>query len=269
MSVRNPIEGEYSVSIGGPGPRTPKEQDKTIDEDELMRKLEEKVSALIDEKLSDLDFGQVVRNILETDKQSQNTVADTMRIHITETQQYNSKIFEVQSAATGDGVYNCYEQRLDATEWADTAGDDKLDDKDAVSVEVLNLLENDPVSSYTPALGKYDRIRAWLINDDEGNSRWAGVPLVSAVRWVKATENGPATAIASTTITCNLWLNNGAEATSGQLGYHIEVAAEDCEGSPDWDEVVPTIKSGNYYPAHNEQGTWAFAFAFTIMDICT
>ena len=41
----------------------------------------------------------------------------------------NIKIFEVQSAAAGDGVYNCYQQKLDATDWTDTAGADKFDDK--------------------------------------------------------------------------------------------------------------------------------------------
>lgn len=34
----------------------------------------------------------------------------------------NIKIFAVQSEAAGDGVYNCYEQTLDGSEWDDTTG---------------------------------------------------------------------------------------------------------------------------------------------------
>ena len=86
------------------------------------------------------------------------------------------KIFEVQSAATGDGVYNCYEQKLDATEWDDTTGDPKFDDKNTTSVEVLNLAENHPESGYIAHLSTGDLIVAWRKVDDESNSRWVGIP---------------------------------------------------------------------------------------------
>lgn len=88
------------------------------------------------------------------------------------------KIFEVQSVATGDGVYNCYEQTLDATDWDDYDGDDKFDDKDTTSVEVLNLFESDPAANYTPGIGKGARLSCWQWSDDEGNKRWVGVPLL-------------------------------------------------------------------------------------------
>lgn len=86
------------------------------------------------------------------------------------------RIFVVQSEATGDGVYNCYEQTLDATEWADTAGDPKFDDKNATAIEVLNLAEFDPEATYVAHLAAGDLIAAWQMNDDEGNARWVGVP---------------------------------------------------------------------------------------------
>lgn len=85
-------------------------------------------------------------------------------------------IFEVQSAGSGDGLYNCYEQTLDATEWSDTAGDPKFDDKDTTSVEVLNLAEFDPEATYVAQLTANDLIAAWEMTDDEGTSRYIGVP---------------------------------------------------------------------------------------------
>ena len=90
------------------------------------------------------------------------------------------KLFEVQSEATGDGIYNCYAQTLDATEWDDTAGDSKVDDLDAVSVEVLNLAEFDPEATYVAHLAANDLIVAWQKSDDEGASRWIGLPLRQA-----------------------------------------------------------------------------------------
>jgi len=86
------------------------------------------------------------------------------------------KIFAVQSEAAGDGVYDCYEQTLDATEWDDTAGDPKFDDLDAVEVEVLNLAEFNPEAEYVAHLAAGDLIVAWQKTDDEGNKRWIGVP---------------------------------------------------------------------------------------------
>jgi len=88
----------------------------------------------------------------------------------------NIKIFEVQSVGTGDGIYNCYEQSLDATEWADTAGDDRFDDKNETSVEVLNLVESHCHSNYAGGLAVGDRMHCWQWLDDEGTNRWVGVP---------------------------------------------------------------------------------------------
>ncbi len=90
------------------------------------------------------------------------------------------KLFAVQSEATGDGVYNCYEQTLDATEWDDTSGDSKVDDKNADSIEVLNLAEFDPEATYVAHLAADDLIVAWQKVDDEGAARWIGLPLRQA-----------------------------------------------------------------------------------------
>lgn len=90
------------------------------------------------------------------------------------------KVFRIFEEGTGDGIYNCYEQTLDATEWADTAGDNKFDGKDAVSVEVLNLAEFDPEATYVAHLAADDLILAWQKLDDEGSNRWIGVPFRQA-----------------------------------------------------------------------------------------
>lgn len=120
----------------------------------------------------------------------------------------NIWIFEVQSQATGDGVYNCYKQKLDATDWTDTSGVDKFDDKEEtpVAVEVLNLLESDTESTYQPALAKYDLIVAWHIKDDEGNTRWVGIPVINDSRRAITTQAAPA----ATYITANLYDRHGA-----------------------------------------------------------
>lgn len=172
-------------------------------------------------------------------------------------------IFEVQSAATGNGVYNCYEQTLDSTDWIDIEGADKFDDKNTTTVEVFNLLENDPVSDYTPALGLYDRIMAWKKTDDEGNSRWVGIPLTNSDRRVRAKE----AAGSSNHITCNLMLNNNNEATSGQLGYGIEVYGHICNGSA-LNSASPRIANGEGLDAYNEQGKWWFTTTFQTTEPC-
>ncbi len=55
------------------------------------------------------------------------------------------KIFEVRSAATGDGVYNCYEQVLDSTDWTDTAGVNKFNDRYSAWVIDTDYIAGDHV----------------------------------------------------------------------------------------------------------------------------
>lgn len=74
-----------------------------------------------------------------------------------------TKIFEVQSNSTGNGVYNCFEQLIDATDWDVANKHDYLDDKDTVSVKVWNVDENKKVSTW--ALASYYYKGAIVTND--------------------------------------------------------------------------------------------------------
>ncbi len=173
------------------------------------------------------------------------------------------KIFEVQSSTTGDGIYTCYEQILDSTEWADEDGDDKFDDKDSVEVDVFNLLENDCVADYTPALCLYDRLQARQWMDDEGNKRWVGMPIAPPVRRARTTEAAPA----ATNITCNIILNNDAEAGSGELGYNVEVYCV-ISGGGNLDSALPLLVNDAYLFVENIQGKWWCTTVFQNWDLC-
>jgi len=175
----------------------------------------------------------------------------------------NGTLFEVQSAGTGDGIYNCYEQNIDATEWADTAGDDKLDDKNSTSVEVLNLMETDPDASYSCALAQGDRLRAWQQKDDEGNKRWIGIPLItSGTRRARTT----AAAGSGTTIVCNLIKNDGTEITSG-LGSGITVNCDICGGSA-LNAAIPRLADDDYISVYHHDGKWYCNTVFQTSEDC-
>lgn len=169
------------------------------------------------------------------------------------------KIFEVQSAAAGDGVYNCYEQKLLDAEWDDTEGTSKFDNKDAepVEVEVFNLLENDPVADYAPALALYDRIQAWQVIDDEDNKRWVGIPLVEIPRLAITAEHAPE----ADNLKCNLVLNNGVEAAEGELGFEIDVYGT-ISGGGSLAFTVPTMAIEDPVFIENIQGKWWFPDPF-------
>ena len=88
-----------------------------------------------------------------------------------------NKIFEVQSAAIGDGVYNCYEQIVINAAWDDTSEASKIGDKDEepVAVKVLNLAEHNPnAGQYNLVEG--DVLAAWQVIDDRRARRWVGIP---------------------------------------------------------------------------------------------
>ena len=173
------------------------------------------------------------------------------------------KIFEVQSAATGDGIYTCYEQTLDSTKWADEAGDDKFDDKDSVEIDVFNLLENDCVAAYAPALCLYDRLQARQWMDDEGNKRLVGIPIAPSVRRARTTEAAPA----ATNLTCNIILNNDVEAGVGELGYNIEVYCS-IVGSANLNAAAPRLANDDYLFVQNIQGKWWCVTVFQATEDC-
>lgn len=173
----------------------------------------------------------------------------------------SGKVFVVVSAATGDGVYNCYEQTLDATDWDDTAGNDKFDHKNTDSIEVFNLLENDPIADYSPALTVGDAIKAWQWIDDEGNKRWAGIPLVTnPVRRAITTQAAPALAH----ITANLYNHAGVEITEG-LGSGITVYC-DIIGGTKLSEAIPQLKDNTPLSTLNIQGKWYCTSIFQTYD---
>lgn len=163
-------------------------------------------------------------------------------------------LFEVQSAATGDGVYNCYEQKLIASYWNNTTHQPKFTERDETpqEVEVLNLMENfDPISGYVRGLGKYDRIVAWQMPDSGGTQRWIGVALAPSVRRFKTIES----ATANDHITCDMVLNDGAEAASGELGYHVEIYG-DIYGSNALNTSTPRLVVAKYLYAEVITGKW-------------
>lgn len=177
------------------------------------------------------------------------------------------RIYEVQSAATGDGLYICYRQKLDATNWADETGLDKLLNYEDTPTEVtvLNWMENDPVEgTYAAALAKGDRLLVFDWGDDEGRTHVVGIPLTAPVRTVRLKENAPAASIDSTSITCNLIDNEGNEITSG-LGSAIEVFGR-CGVSVDWDEAIPIIINDKYMQAEWIAGKWWFVDSFQAFD---
>lgn len=160
------------------------------------------------------------------------------------------KIFEVQEAA-GEGVYNCYEQTLDSTDWTDTSGARKTDGKNETDVEVLNLCELDPRPDFVPALAKFDYLEArkWL--DDEGKSRWVGIPVMTSVVRRAKTR---AAAAATETISCNLYNYSQVEMTTG-LGSNISVICN-TNGGGNLNVSVPLLKDNQNIFVFNVQGRW-------------
>jgi len=61
---------------------------------------------------------------------------------------WRAKIFTVNSNATGNGVYNCYEQDIDADKWNTSNNTDYLDNKNTDAIEVWNIDENKTVYAW-------------------------------------------------------------------------------------------------------------------------
>lgn len=162
-----------------------------------------------------------------------------------------AKIFEVQAVVAGDGLYNCYEQEIDATRWADTTGLDRFIDKNTDTIAVLNLYESHVAPDYTRGLAKGDLIQAHSFTDDEDNSRWAGFPLEPTRRF-KTTE----VATANNHITCNVIKRDGTEAAAGaDILYNIEVYFDICGGAAT-NGAIARLPSGTYLTAIHHQGKW-------------
>ena len=170
------------------------------------------------------------------------------------------EVFEVQSAALADGVYNCYKQKLLASAWEAGHGD-KFADVDTTNIEVFNLLENDTVSEYERALAPHDRIAAWPMKDETGESRWVGRPISPSIRMARTTESAPA----DTEINCNL-IDNDGEITTG-LGSGVEVSCRTTEGA-NLNEARPRLADDEYIFVGNTQGTWWSITVFQRTEDC-
>ncbi len=135
------------------------------------------------------------------------------------------KVFRVVSEATGDSVYNCFEQRLRDNTWENTFGDKKFQDKSpAVEAEVLNIAEFDPESIYTAHLKVLDYLVSWQKLDDDGNLRWVGLPFragahgdLNRIVYCRNSAGGGTTIqcyldsnFSATTITVNCFISGGS-----------------------------------------------------------
>jgi hypothetical protein len=180
-----------------------------------------------------------------------------------------ARIFEVQSEATGDGVYNCHEQTLDATEWDDTAGDSKVDDWDTTSVEVLNLAEFDPEATYVAQLAAGDLLLAFRYWDDEANFRWVGVP------WRKDDGNRPRIAYVTSApgavdyVTAELdYLDSGTSITAYALIAQGGTALNSCIPRLAADDPIMVSKC-RYYDGTSTRDRWVIHGNFQPSEDCT
>jgi len=169
----------------------------------------------------------------------------------------DSKIFEVYAAGTGDGVYGCHEQTLDATEWDDTAGDDRFDNKDSVVVEVLNLFEAHCAPNYHRGLTQNDRLKAWKMTDDEGTSRWVGMPIIGGnpVYLAQTGEDAPAQNYIEATILDE----SGNESTQigvAQTIYCIIAPNTTTTSTVKLNAAIPRLVNNQYIFVTNIRGKW-------------
>ncbi|MFQ5769755.1 MAG: hypothetical protein ACE5HX_04410 [bacterium] len=160
-------------------------------------------------------------------------------------------IFQVQSAVSAvDGVYICYKQSAGGG-WG------------TVEYSVLNLIENNTVASYEPALAYHDLIAGWRMEDENETLRWVGIPLTPHVRRAKTTVP----AGASTSITCNLFANDGeTEITSG-LGSGIEVFCKTTLGA-NLKDALPRLANDDEIFVENIAGKWWCVQTFQASENC-
>ncbi len=171
------------------------------------------------------------------------------------------KIFTVlNTTPTGDGVYNCYEQKLLSAEWDDVAGDDRLDNQNTTEIEVLNLFESHCNATYTAQLQADDMIKASKFTDDAGNSRWVGVPLMGGfLRQAKTQEAAPA----DTKISVKL-----VDQDDNEIGSAFDVNCRTTL-SANLNAAVPRLASGDYISVFNIAGKWWCNQIFPASEDCT
>jgi hypothetical protein len=180
-----------------------------------------------------------------------------------------ARIFEVQSEDTGDGIYNCYEQTLDATEWDDTTGGDsnkKVDDYDSTTVEVLNLAEFNCEPEYAAQLRSGDLLLAFRYWDDEANFRWVGIPFRqygqgSLVREAYCSSDAPTN---SATITCYL---DSTHTTNQSISVVCSIA----QGGTNLGDAIPRLAEDDLLTVYKKPGStnWGCTTTFQPSEDCT
>lgn len=148
------------------------------------------------------------------------------------------RIFEVQAAASGDGIYNCYEQTLDATEFGDTAGDDKFDDKDPAWSGAVGYTVGMIV---TIAYVRYRCVTAHTNQQPPNATFWA----VDDIKVLNLYENDPVTGA-------------GALDYEPALGLYDRLACwqwSDDEGNSRWVGTPLTPQIRIVFAAENAPGT--------------
>ena len=160
------------------------------------------------------------------------------------------KVFEVQSEASGDGIYNCYEQELDADEWDDTTGNPKFKDANSTSIEVLNLNEHDPEEDYDAQLVTGDMLVSWRFFDNQGNERWVGIPDSGGRTRIAYCKSD---AGAATTIVCYL----DTDATGVEITVHCLIL-----GGGNLNTAEPDLKDGDPLLIQKVGGIWTCIYPF-------
>lgn len=237
------------------------------EEDDLLYRIKELVNEVVSDAFDQYQFDnpseiyELIQNYFQKVPNAVNRISPVITPIIGSLLGKKCKILEVQSSATGYGMYNCREEIIDKTYLADETGAVKTRQLSTDAYLVMNLKESDPVAGSYPALALYDLLLSWQKIDDEGYLRWVGIPAMNDVRWVRTTEVTPATQ----NITCNIMHRDGGEAGAGELGYNIEVYADLASGI-NLDDVVPQLKNGEWYPAHCVQGKWWFLQHFDLSN---
>ncbi len=169
------------------------------------------------------------------------------------------KLYEVQSEATGDGVYNCYEQVFDSTDWDATDGTEKHTGKNTDSIEILNLAECDPEATYVAQIAANDLIWAWSILDDEAVPRFVGVPFrIGAHRAGVRQAWCSAAAGAGSTIAATL------DSTSGAA---ITVTCRIVNGTA-LNSAIPRLEDNDEIFVVKIAGTWYCTTVFQTSEDC-
>lgn len=140
----------------------------------LLEKIRAMIEEMIDEAFADrenpAEYYELIKEYV-TQSMLTNVLGNTYQAFM-----LAGKMFVVQSAGSGNGIYDCYEQGLLNAEWHDTDGDSKFANKNTQSVEVLNLGEYNPHSTYVAALVAGDLLMSWQLIDSAGTIRWVGAP---------------------------------------------------------------------------------------------